>query len=74
MLRIYEGFLEARNRQVGKERHDVSVKDLDNDSELLASLNEFYAKYHKIAPETLKRISMYIRNNTGEFVQIEIDD
>jgi hypothetical protein len=73
MLRLLEnmkGVLEA-NQHVGAEMRDVSFKDLEDDLELLASVSRLYALFQEIAPETLKRISAHIRNNPGEFVQIE---
>jgi hypothetical protein len=74
MLRLYEeleGVLEARIRQAGGEWFEVFVLDLENDSELLSSVRRLYAMYHQLAPETLERISAYIRNNPGEFVSLE---
>jgi hypothetical protein len=77
MLRLVEemeevySILEARKQQEGTEWRDVGVMDLENDPELLKSIDRLDANYHQIAPATLKRIGTYIHNNPREFVQIE---
>jgi hypothetical protein len=77
MLRLLEemeevySILEARKQQEGTEWRDVGAKDLEDDPELLVSIDRLDANYHQIAPATLKRIGAYIHNNPSEFVQIE---
>lgn len=73
MFRIYEeieGVLEARSQEIGESR-EVSVLDLDDDPKLFTTVDRIHEMYHKITPETIKRISMYIRNNPNEFVLLE---
>lgn len=71
MLQLYEeleGILEAKNRQANGEWRRFSAHDLDEDPELLASISRLHTSYHQLAPETLQRISAYIRANAEEFV------
>lgn len=74
MFLIYEeieGVLLASNRLVEAKSCKVSVMDFDDDSEILENLGRLYELFRKIAPETIKRISTYIRNNPDEFVRME---
>jgi hypothetical protein len=70
MERVYR-VLEARIRQEGPARRNLSAKDVDDDAELHASLSRLDASYHENAPATLKRVCAFIRNNPGTFLQIE---
>jgi hypothetical protein len=71
LLEEMEGILKARNHPNSFGRFDVSYKDLDNDSELLASVSPLNTIFHEISPAILKRIGKYIRNNPSEFIQFE---
>ncbi|OPX81435.1 MAG: hypothetical protein A4E52_02205 [Pelotomaculum sp. PtaB.Bin013] len=74
MYRIYkeiEGVVKARNQEIRGKRRKDTVIDLDDNSELFATVDRLYKLYPKIAPETIKRISTYIRNNPDEFVLLE---
>lgn len=71
LLEKMEGTLKARNRPNSFEEFDVSYKDLDNDSELFASVSSLNTIFHEISPAILKRIGEYIRNSPNEFIQFE---
>ncbi len=71
LLEEIEGSLEAMHPQGDAPRHDALPWDLDDDLELFASMSQLNATFHNIAPETLKLIGEYIRNNPSEFVLIE---
>jgi hypothetical protein len=74
MLRLIEdmkGILEVRDYPRSLEKFDVSYKDLDNDSELLASVGPLNSIFNEISPATLKIIGEYIRNNRNEFIHLQ---
>jgi hypothetical protein len=71
LLEEMEGILEAWNHPRSLESFDVSDKDLDNDSELLASVRPLYTLFNEISPATLQMIGEHIRNNPDEFIQFE---
>ncbi len=70
MEQVYR-VLESRISQENITRRNVSAKDIDDDAELHTVVRRLDAMYREIAPATPKRVYAYIRNNPGEFLQIE---
>jgi hypothetical protein len=70
MERVYR-VLESRISHDSTTRRNVSAEDIGDDAELHTSVCRLDARYHEIAPATLKRVCTYIRNNPGAFMQIE---
>ncbi|WP_139203355.1 hypothetical protein [Thermoflavimicrobium dichotomicum] len=70
MLRIYEEIeciLKARNKQL----FDISINDLNSDSELFKSISPVYTQYQEMVPKTMMRIGAHIRSNLDENVNID---
>jgi len=66
--------LAARNRRLGVQWGDATFKDLERDRELLNAASLLFERFLDIAPNSLKRISTYIRSNPRQFVTIEDGD
>lgn len=74
MIRLLEKtkeVLEARNHKMGVLWSEATFKDLDHDNELLTAVSLLFERFQEIALDSLKQISMYIRSNPQDFVEIE---
>ncbi|MBB3068965.1 hypothetical protein FHS14_001952 [Paenibacillus baekrokdamisoli] len=70
LIEDIERFLKERNHPRSLENFDVTIQDLENDSELLSSFEIFYARYQAVTPITIKRIGQYIREHADEFLAL----
>jgi len=62
--------IEERNCELNKPMESVSLNDLERDRELSEKVDRLYAKFREIAPDSVKRISTFIRSNQQDFVMI----
>lgn len=73
MLQLLEDtsqVIEERSSKLNVPLEDASFKDLEQDHELLQAVDYLYQRFQDIAPDSLKRISMFIRSNHEDFVLI----
>jgi len=63
--------LEARSKQLGQQLSDFNFKDLDDNNELQTAASQLFQKFQGVVPDSLKRISKYIRSNPQEFVEVK---
>lgn len=63
--------LEQRNQKLGFKLSDATLNDLEEDHELANTISLLYELFLKIASDSMKHISMFIRSNPQEFVVIE---
>jgi hypothetical protein len=71
LLEDMEGILEKKTIQGNKNTSEVAFNEIENDLELRSSVSLLYETFREIAPQTLKIIGTYIRNNPDEFIQFE---
>lgn len=74
MLQLLEDtkqVIEERNNRLNVPMEIASFKDLEQDIELSHAVNRLYERFQEIVPESLKRISTFIRENQQDFVILE---
>ncbi|MBA2937294.1 hypothetical protein HZF08_03175 [Paenibacillus sp. CGMCC 1.16610] len=74
MIQILEetkNVLETRSQQIGLQLSNVNFKDLEDNRELKSTIDRLFQKFQEATPDSLKRISVYIRSNPLEFVEMK---
>lgn len=74
MYQLLDDMEEILKKKVRKGYKDISegaFNEIENDLELNKSVSLLYKVFQEIAPQTLKIIGTYIRNNPDEFVKFE---
>ncbi|MGG4342237.1 hypothetical protein ABEW68_11320 [Paenibacillus lautus] len=74
MLKLLEDtkqLIEARCNKRHVPLEMASVQDLEQDHELFLGMKHLYERFNEIAPDSLKRISMFIRSNPQDFVVLK---
>jgi hypothetical protein len=61
LLEETKGILEASNREIS----------LEDNLDLQTKITLFFERFQSIVPDSIKRISLYIRSNPQEFVQLK---
>ncbi|MGP7815716.1 hypothetical protein [Niallia sp. 01092] len=70
MLQLLEDTNKVIEERNNKFNGIASFKDLEQDNELSYTVNRLYERFQEIVPNSLKRISTYIRMNQHDFVII----
>lgn len=71
LLNETKQILEQRNQKLGIKLSDATLNDLEQDHELSITISLLFERFLKIAMDSLKLISTYIRSNSNEFVIIQ---
>ncbi|GIN10905.1 hypothetical protein J26TS2_07720 [Shouchella clausii] len=71
LLEDTKQMIEERNHKLNIPMTSASFKDLEQDRELSKAIERLYGKFLEIVPDSLNRISMFIRSNPRDFVTIE---
>lgn len=74
MLEVYEkleGTVQNRLYLQDHTEQEISINDLETDSDLHAAFSQIHSEYRHFAVNTLRRIGTYIRSNPIEFAVLE---
>ncbi len=71
MLQLLEDTKQVIKERNNKHNGVAFYKDLEQDNELSHTVNRLYERFQEIVPNSLKRISTFIRSNQEDFVIIE---